>query len=251
MSALNLKIHPDARNITYSAEEEDDSGIHMAYYNINERNSTNLRLTKKWSSDDYLKHADGRPVEGEQHSKSHYYTSLEIQYGAIKNAKRTHFSHLRSSNPYNRPQQKPEFQQQPDLELKASGESHLNLLRCVSPTNKRTKRSSETLHLSLENLKQDTLSYDGIHRLKWSSIGDPKKPSRTFYELLRCYSDPSVKESELSQCIKELHFQAKTNNEIFENIVNLTLERLIKISPHGQDWLGLLSSEEIMKPRRF
>ena len=225
MSALNLKIHPDAKTLSYSTEEEDDSGIHLAYYDVNERNFTNLRLTKKWSSDDYLKHADGRPVEGEQHSKSHYYTSLEIQDGAIKNAKRTHFSHLRSSKPYNRPQNKPEFQQQPDLELKASGESHLNLLHCVTPTNKRTKRSSENWDLSLENLKQDTLTYDGINHLKWSSTGNLKKPSRTFYELLRCYSDPSVKESELSQCIKELHYLAKTNDEIFGNIVNLTLER--------------------------
>ena len=224
VSALNLKIHPHFQN-TYSTEEEDDSGIHLAYYDVYERNFTHLHLTKKWSSDDYLKHVDGRPVEGEQHSKSHYYTSLEIQDGAIKNAKRTHFSYLWSDAPYNRPLNKPEFQQQPDLELKASGESHLSLLRCVTPANRRSKRSSEQLHSSLENLKQDTLSYDGIHRLKWSSIGDPNKPSRTFYELLRCYSDPSVKENELSQCIKELHYLAKTDDEIFENIVNLTLER--------------------------
>ncbi len=239
MSALNLKIHPDAQNISYSTEEEDDSGIHLTYYDVNERNFTNLRLTKKWSSDDYLKNADGRPVEGEQHSKSHYYTSLEIEDGAIKNVKRTHFSHLQSSKPYNRPQNKPEFQQQPDLELKASGESHLNLLRCVSPTSSRTKRSSENLHLSLENLKQDTLSYGGIHRLKWSSSGNPKKPSRTFYELLRCYSDPSVKEGELSQCVKELHYLAKTNNEIFENIVNLTLERSHQ---NFSTWSGLVGA---------
>ncbi|CAB3978996.1 DNA double-strand break repair Rad50 ATPase, partial [Paramuricea clavata] len=225
VSALNLKINRDAQNISYSTEEEDDSGIHLAYYDVNERNFTNLHLTKKWSSDDYLKHADGRPVEGEQHSKSHYYTSLEIKDGAITNAKRTHFSYLRSNKPYNRPMNKPEFQQQPDLGLKASGESHLHLLRCVNPTNRRSKRSSEKLDSSLESLKQDTLSYDGIRRLKWSSIGDPNKLSRTFYELLRCYSDPSVKESELSQCIKEFHYLAKTDDEIFENIVNLTLER--------------------------
>ena len=225
VSALNLKINPDSQNISYSTEEEDDSGIHIAHYDVNERNFTYLHLTKRWSSDDYLKHVDGRPVEGEQHSKSHYYTSLEIQDGTIKNVKRTHISYLRSDKPYNRPLNQPTFQQQPDLELKASGESHLNLLRCVNPTTKRSKRSSEKVQLSLENLKQDTLSYDGIHRLKWSSIGDPNKPTRTFYELLRCYSDPSVKESELSQCIKEFHFLAKTDDDIFENIVNLTLER--------------------------
>ena len=49
--------------VQYSTEE-DDSGIHLAYYDVNERNFTNLHLTKEWSSDDYLKHADGRPVEG-------------------------------------------------------------------------------------------------------------------------------------------------------------------------------------------
>jgi methyl-accepting chemotaxis protein len=225
VSALNLKIHPDFQNTTYSTEEEDDSGIHFAYYDVNERNFTHLHLTKKWSSDDYLKHADGRPVEGVQHSKSHYYTSLEIQDGVIKNAKRTHFSYLWSEKPYNRPLNGPAFQQQPDLEIKVSGESHLNLIRCVSPKSNRVKRSSEKLHLSLENLKQDTLGYGEIHHLKWSSVGDPNKPSRTFYELVRCYSDPSVKESELSQCIKELHYLAKIDDKIFRNIVNLTLER--------------------------
>ena len=227
-SSLSLKIYPDFQNVSYSVEEEDESGIHRSHYNVNKRNLTNLHLTKKWSNEDYLKHADGHPVEGEQHGESHYHTSFEIENGAIKSVKRTHFSHFAKHKRYNRPLNKIEFQQQPDLELKASGESHLNLLRCVSPSytsNSRMKRSSGKIPMFLENLKQGTLSYDGVNDINWSSAGDPNKPSRTLYELLRCYSDPSVKESELSQCVKELHYQAKTNDVIFENIVNLTLER--------------------------
>ena len=211
--------------MSYVTEEEDDSGIHVAYYNIKERNVTNLHLTKKWGSDDYLKHADEKPIEGVRHSKSHYYTSLEIENGAIKNARRSHFTYLHSDKPYNRPHNKLEFQRQPDLELKASGESHLKLLRCVSPHKTRAKRSSEKIHSLLHNLEHESLSYGEMHHLKWSSVGDPSKPNRTFYELLRCYSDPSVKKSELSQCVKELHHLAKINDEIFNNIVNLTLER--------------------------
>ena len=239
MSALNLKIHPDSQNTSYSAEEEDDSGIHIAYYDINERNSTNLQLTKKWSSDDYREHADGRPAEGERHSKSHYHTSLEIENGAIKNARRSHFSYLHSDKPYNRPLNKPEFQEQPDLELKASGESHLNLIRCIRPHNRRAKRSSEKFHSSLKHLKQDTLSYGGMQNLKWSSVGDPNKPSRTFYELLRCYSDRSVKKSELSQCVKELHHLAKIDDEVYKNIVHLTLARS---HLNFTTWSGLVGS---------
>ena len=227
-SSLSLKIHPDFQNVSYSAEEEDESGVHRSHYNVSTRNLTNLYLTKKWNNSDYLKHADGHPVEGEQHGESHYHTSLEIENGAIKNVKRTHFSNFAKDKRHNRPKNKIEFQQQPHLELKASGESHLSLLRCVIPTdrsNRRVKRSSGKIPVFLEKLKQGTLSYDGVNEIKWSSTGDPNKPSRTLYELLRCYSDPSVKESELSQCVKELHYQAKTNDDIFENIVNLTLER--------------------------
>ena len=239
MSALNLKINPDSRNISYRTEEEDDSGIHYAYYDVKERNFTKLHLIKKWSSDDYLKHAGERPIEGDQHRKSHYYTSLEIKDGAIQNAKRTHFSYLWNKKPYIRPLNKPEFQRQPDLELKASGESHLNLLSCVSHGKKRTKRSSEKLHPSLKSLKKDTLSNSGMDHSKWSSVGDPDKPSRTFYELLRCYSNHSVKESELSQCIKELHYLAKTDDEIFTTIVNLTFQRS---HLNFSTWSGLVGS---------
>ena len=239
MSALNLKIHPDSKTTSYSAEEEDDSGIHIAYYDVNERNLTSLHLKKKWSSDDYLEHADGRPIDGERHSKSHYHTSLEIENGAIKNARRSHFSYLYSDKPYYRPRNKPEIRQQPDFQLKASGESHLSLIRCISPHNRRTKRSSKKPHSSLKRLKQDTLSYSGMQHLKWSSVGVPNKPSRTFYELLRCFSDPSTKENELSQCVKELHYLAKNDDEIYQNIVNLTLERS---HLNFSTWSGLVGS---------
>ena len=234
-----MEIQPDNQIIFYSTREEDDSGIHIAYYDVNERNVSNLHLTKKWNSDDYLKHADGRPIEGKRHSKSHYYTSMEIENGAIKNARRSHFSYLQSDKPYNRSQNKPEFQQQPDFDLKASGESRLDLLRCISPHNNRVKRSSERLHTSLKHLKQDTLSCDGIQHMKWFSTGDFNKPSRTLYELLRCHSDPSVKESELSQCVKELHYLAKIDDEIHKNIVNLTLERS---HLNFSTWSGLVGS---------
>ena len=165
---------------------------------------------------------------------------MEIENGAIKNSRRSHFSYLQSDKPYNRPRNKPEFQQQPDLELKASGESHLKLLHCVvSPRKTRTKRSSEKILPSLQNLKHDSLSYGGIHHLKWSLVGDPSKPNRTFYELLRCYSDPSVKKSELSQCVKELHHLAKIDDEIFNSIVNLTFERS---HLNFSTWSGLVGS---------
>ena len=239
-SSLSLKIHPDFQNISYSVEEEDDSGIHRSYYNVSKRNLTNLHLTKKWSNKDYIKHAE--PVEGEQHGESHYQTSLEIENGAIKNVKRRHFTHFPRDKRYNRAKNKMEFQQQPDLDIKASGESHLKRLCCVTPTNRinrRAKRSSGKMPVFLENLKQGTLSYDGLNDVKWSSNGDPNKPGRTFYELLRCYSDPSVKDSELSQCVKELHYQAKTNDVIFENIVNLTLERSHQ---NFSTWSGLVGA---------
>ena len=229
MSSLNLKIHTDPKNNSYRREEEDESGIHLAFYDVKERNVSNLRLTKKWTSDDYLKHADGRPIEGEQHSKSHYHTSMEVYDGVIKNSRRTHLTRLWNDKPYHRPLNKPEFYGQPDLELKASGESHLTLVNCDSPGKRRFKRSTEEVYFDLENLKKDTLSYGDIHRVKWSSIGGSSKPSRTFYELLRCYSDPSVKKSELSQCVKELH----------RLIVNLTLGRS---HLNFSTWSGLVGS---------
>ena len=157
----------------------------------------------------------------------------------IKNARRTHFTHLWSDKPNSRPSNKPQFYQQPDLHLKASGESHINLLHCVSPQNRRAKRFTEEIHSSLKHLRQDTLSYGGINHVKWSSVGGKSRPGRTFYELLRCYSDPSVKENELSQCAKELHHLARTNDEIFKNMVNLTLERS---HLNFSTWSGLVGS---------
>ena len=148
----------------------------------------------KWSNDDYLKHADGRPVEGEQHSKSNYFTSLKIQDGTIKYAKRTHSSCLHNKNPHYRPHNKPDFHRQPDFNLKVSGESQLSLLRCSTPTNKRTKRSSEKEQFSWKHLKKDTLTYGEMRQLKWPTVGDGHKPKRTFYELLRCYSDRAREE---------------------------------------------------------
>ena len=239
VSALNLEIRSDSQNSSYSVKEEDDSGIHLAYYDVNKRNFSNLHLTKKWSSDDYLKHADERPIEGERHGKSHHHTSLEIENGAIKNVRRSHLSYLDNDKPYNRPMNNPEFQEQPDFAPKASGESHLNLRRCLSPHSRRAKRSSEKLHYYLVSFKQDTLTYNEINNVKWSSVGDPNKPKRTFYELLRCYSDITVKKSELSQCVKDLHYLAKTDDKIFKNIVNLTLERS---HLNFSTWSGLVGS---------
>ena len=239
VSALNLKIHPDSQNTSYNTEEEDDSGIHLAYYDVNKRNFSNLRLTKKWTSDDYLKHADERPIEGERHGKSHYHTSLEIENGAIKSVKRSHLSYLYSDMPYNRSLTKPKFHEQPDLAPKASGESHLNLLRCVGLHDRRAKRSSEKTLYHLVNFKQDTLSHNGMKNVKWSLVDDPNKPKRTFYELLRCYSDLSVKKNELLQCVIELHYLARTDDEIFKNIVNLTLERSHQ---NFSTWSGLVGS---------
>ena len=165
--------------------------------------------------------------------------SLEIENGAVKSVRRSHLSYLHSDKPYNRPLNKPEFHEQPDFAPKASGESHLSLLRCVALHNKRAKRSSKKSLFFFVNFERDTLSHNGMKNIKWSSVGDPKKPKRTFYELLRCYSDLSVKKSELSQCVKELHYLAKTDNEIFKNIVNLTLERS---HSNLSTWSGLVGS---------
>ena len=221
-----MKLHPDLKLTSFNADEEDDSGVHVAYYDVIYRNSTHVDFKKQWSGDDYLKHADGRPVEGKQHVKSRYNTAVKIEDNSIKSVKRTHFSQLHDEKEYKRPLNNPDFQNQPDFDFKASGESYLNLLSC-SAKPRRTKRfvEDENATSSLANLKKDTLTYSEVHRVEWSKLGNPKKPTRTFYELLRCYSDPSVKKNELSQCIKELHYLARTDSKTHQKIAELTLSR--------------------------
>ncbi len=240
MSAFHLKIRPEINMTSFNTEEEDDSGVHMTYYDVIHRNTTHVDFTKQWGGDDYLKHADGRPVEGKQHVKSRYNSAVKIEDNTIKSVKRTHFSQLHDEKAYKRPLNNPDFQNQPDFSFKASGESHLNLLSC-SAKPRLTKRSlvHENAASSLANLKQDTLTHGDVHRLLWSDIGNPKKPIRTFYELLRCYSDPSVKKNELSQCIKELHYRARTDNEIHRKIVELTLSRNHQ---NFSTWSGLVGA---------
>ena len=242
VSALNIRLHHEDGTTSYKSEEEDDSGIHISHYDVSKINSTYLDVTKTWSSDDYLKHADGHPVNGKQHSKIHYHSAINIENNAIKTVQRTHWSYLHDDTAYKRRLNKKDFQDQPDFDFKTSGESQLHLLGCSKlSTSKRTKKYSENDNVvsSLATLKRDSLSYDDINRLKWSSVGNPKKPTRTFYELLRCYSDPSVKESELSKCIKELHFLARSDDAIFQRITDLTLERSHQ---NISTWSGLVGS---------
>ena len=225
---------------SFNTEEEDDSGVHVTYYDVTHRNSSHVDFTKEWSGNDYSRHADGRPVEGKQHVKSRYNSAIKIEDNTIKSVKRTHFSELHDEKAYKRPVNNPDFQHQPDLNIKASGESHLNLLSCAA-ISRRTKRSlaDKNVASSLANLKQDTLTHSDVHRLRWSDIGNHKKPTRTFYELLRCYSDPSVKKNELSQCVKEFHFLARTDEKTHRKIVELTLSRSHQ---NFSTWSGLVGA---------
>lgn len=225
---------------SFNDEEEDVSGIHVTYYDVTNRNTTHAEFTKHWSGNDYSKHADGRPAEGKQHVKSRYSTAISIENNAIKSVKRTHFSELHDEQGFKKPVYNPDFQTQPDINFKASGESHLNLLSCLrNPRRSKRSAAEENAASSLANLKQDTLIYHDVHRLGWSQVGNPQKPSRTFYELLRCYSDPSVKKHELSVCIKELHYLARIDDDIHRNIAELTLSRSHQ---NFSTWSGLVGA---------
>ena len=198
-----------------------------------------MNFTKQWSDDHYSKQADGRPVEGKQHVKSRYYSAIKIEDNAIKSVKRTHFSDLRNEKAYKKLSKNPDFQTQPDFDFKASGESHLNLLGC-SATTQRTKRSLDgSRKIPLGNFKQDTLSHSDVHRLQWSRVGNPKKPTRTFYELLRCYWDPSTKMNDLSKCIKELHHLARTDDGTHRDIADLIISRSHQ---NFSTWSGLVGA---------
>ena len=225
---------------SFNTEEEDDSGTHVTYYDVNYRNTTHSNITKQWSGDDYLEHADGRPVEGKQHVRSRYDSVIRIEDNVIKYVKRTHLSKLHEDKHFKRPLTNPDFQNQPNFDVKASGESHLDLLSC-SQKPQRSKRSTtdENPAPMLANLKQDTLTHADVHRLHWSKFGNPKKPTRTFYELLRCYSDPSVRKTELSQCVKELHYLARTDDETHRTIAKLTLSRSHQ---NFSSWSGLVGA---------
>lgn len=240
MSAFHLKLHDDFNVTSFNTKEEDDSGVHVTYYDIIQRNVSHADFTKKWSGDDFIEHADGRPVEGKQYVKSHYNSAVKIEDNIIKSVKRTHFSQLHDKTAFKYPVNNPDFKDQPDFNLKASGESHLTLLKCISKS-QRSKRSTgqQSVKSVLSDLKQDTLTCSHFHHIRWSDYGDPKKPTRTFYELLRCYSDPSVKKNELSQCVKEFHYLARLSDDAHRNIVQLVLSRSHQ---NFSTWSGLVGA---------
>ncbi|XP_028399178.1 uncharacterized protein LOC114522645 isoform X2 [Dendronephthya gigantea] len=240
VSAFHLKLHPDLKIMSFNNKEEDDSGIHVTYYDVNYRNTTHSNFTKQWSGNDYLKHADGRPVEGKKHVKSRYDAAVKIEDNVIKSVKRTHFSQLHNEKHFKRPLTNPDFQKQPNLSIKASGESKLDMLSCSQkPPRRERSVGDESLVTMLADLKQDSLTHADFHRLHWSKIGNPEKPTRTFYELLRCNSDISVKKHELLQCIKELHYLARTDNETYRTIAELTLSRSHQ---NFSTWSGLVGA---------
>ena len=225
---------------SFNTEEEDDSGVHLAYYDVLHKNSTHVNFTKQWSGDDYSKLADGRPVEGEQHVRSRYNSAVKIENNAIQSVKRSHLSELHDEKPYKRPLNNPDFQTQPDFDVKASGESHLKLLGCsVKPQRSKRSLPDENGKISLDNFKQDTLTHSDVHRMQWKRVGNPNKPTRSFYELLRCYWDRSTKMNELSQCIKELHYLARTDDKTHQKIANLTL---LRSHQNFSTWSGLVGA---------
>ena len=167
-------------------------------------------------------YADGRSVYKIKPSNNLHKSTIKIYDGVIQDIKRTHTLHINEilSDDYNYDGKSSAFQS--DYNMKTRGESHLQLIQCTRPSNKdRRKRSLEFDDVSwLNKLTKDSLMFRELHLVRNYEEAEKRNP-KTVYELLRCHWDPAVTKSELNQCVKELHIQARRHNYTFQSIVSL------------------------------
>ena len=221
ISALNLKLGNVKENTSYSHDEEDDSGIHTAHYNVSSESLKSVDMTKTWSESDYSKYADGRPGSKIKHSNSFHKSTIKIYDGVVQNVRRTHtlyFNEILFDDYHS--SKSSAFQS--EYNIKTYGESHLQLIQCTYPNNKRRReRSLQSEDVSwLNKFNKDTLMFRELHLVR--RYDDEEEINlKTVYELLRCHWDPAVTKSELNECIKELHIQSKKHNSTFQSIVAL------------------------------
>ena len=224
---LNLKdIHSSS---SYEVQEHDDSGVFRTTYNVLSANDTHAHLHRTWTNHEYQTFADGTPAKGQHKVQSQHNAYVHLKDGKVEKVHRSTKAFFRPANGHPRADNFEGFQgEEQDIEMSTSGYSRLTLRSCSDRGKRRSKRSAvEEEHFKTEqSLISDSLLFTDTEKIQWSKMGgERKETTRPLYEVLRCFTDKSMKERDIGDCSNELHRMVRDDQGIFRTIVRLVQDR--------------------------
>ncbi|CAH3192629.1 unnamed protein product, partial [Porites evermanni] len=150
---------------------------------------------------------------------------VHLKDGKVNHVYRTNEAFFRPPDGHPRVENFKDFgDQEQDIEMSTKGYSKLTLRDCTEPEHLRSKRSTiQEEHLqTVRSLTSDSLQFTQTEKIKWSKMGgEAKKKPRPLYEVLRCFTDKSIKEREIADCSNELHGMVRDDKTSFRSIVKL------------------------------
>ncbi|KAK3735013.1 hypothetical protein QZH41_010659, partial [Actinostola sp. cb2023] len=214
-------------------EEHDDSGVYLSRYTTLHSNDTHTTVKREWTNKDYLLLSDGTPARGEHKVQSQHRGIVQVIEGQIYKVHRQHNGVFESAKGHPRAENKKEYQEnEQDIQIFTSGYSKLTLVGCKELSSKsphhRSRREAtmdDHVQQDLAGLHRDNLVFKDTHKIKWKDVGGDKIKFRPFYEIMRCFTDPTVKDREIGECAREIHKLAQHDNEVFQKICQLVLQR--------------------------
>ena len=226
--AFQLNLKEALRSDIYEVQEHDDSGIFRTKYNVLSANYTHAHLHRTWTNFDYQQFADGTPAKGQHKIQSQHSAHVQVKDGRIDQIHRTHEAFFRPANGHPSVDNFEGFRgQDQDIEMSTGGYSKLTLRFCSEPKHQRSKRSTtEEEHLKIaRSLASDNLLFTDTEKINWSKIVGEKKTMRPFYEMLRCFTDKTMKEREIGDCSNEMHRMVRDDQGTFQMVTRLVRDR--------------------------
>ena len=191
-------------------------------------NDTHAHLHRTWTNQDYQTFADGTPAKAEHKVQSQHNAYIHVKDGKVERVHRTNKAFFRPANGHPRADNFEGFKgQEQDIEMSTKGYSKLTLRSCLGPEHHRSKRSAtEEQHLKIaRTLIRDNLLFTDTEKINWSKIGGEKKKPKPFYEVLRCFTDKSMKERQIADCSNEMHRMVREDEDAFRTINRLVRDR--------------------------
>ena len=190
-------------------------------------NESHAELHRTWTNYDYQEFADGTPVRGEHKVQSQHDVHVHLKEGKIHMVYRTNKAYFRPPQGHPRAENLDEFPDQ-DIEMSTRGYSKLTLRSCSKSSHRRSRRSLDVSDRPGKTLKRESLIFKDAKKIKWKDIsgGEHRKKTRPFYELIRCFTDTSVKEREIGDCSRELNYLIRNDETAFMQARDIVTQRM-------------------------
>ena len=237
---LNLKSAGTLKN--YKVREHDDSGHYKADYTVLTANESHAQLRRSWTNYDYEEFADGMPVRGEHKAHSQHDVHVDVRDGKIHSVYRINKAQFRPSKGHPRADNYDGFPDQ-DIGMSTKGYNKLTLQSCSQSKHRRSRRSAtsgEDHTEQVKTLERESLVFKDSGKIDWKKYGgEQTRNTRPLYELIRCFTDKSLKEREIGDCSRELSHLIRSNEEAFKKVSNTLIQRTHQ---NITSWAVLVSS---------